>query len=789
MTRRALSTIFSLILALAVCAGAQNGTLTDQQQTQQPQQQAPSQTVTKQPAQTNTEHPVGTRTKHEVAEKSPKQAATQGQPWKNIPIPPLPAFKPQHPKRIQLPNGMVLFLQVDHELPLIDLTLRIRGGSRLEPAEKVGLVSLYGSVWRTGGTKDKTGDQLDDFLEARAAKVETGGGVDSTSIGLNCLKQDFDDVFAILTDLLKNPAFRSDKLELAKRRMDTVISRRNDDIGSIAGREAAVIAYGRNNPYARYPEYSTIAAVTQQDLISWHDKYVHPNNIILGVDGDFDPAQMEQKLRQAFADWPKGPAAQPPQLTFNPPKPGYYFVPKSDVNQSDIEMVGLGIERKNPDYFALTVMNEVLGGGFSSRLFKNVRETKGLAYSVGGGVGSAFDHPGIVGFSMGTKTATTAESVQALYKEIDDMSTLPVTADELKSAKDAILNTFVFRFDSPDKVLAEQMAYEFYGYPSDFLEQYHDHVQKITADDVHRVAQKYLHRNQLAVLVVGQPEVKDQVAKLGPVTTLDITIPPPNGQPAAGAEAEEEKPGASSGQPAAPATTSSNPEGKALIAKVVQAMGGEAKLQTIKAVREKGTMQLNTPAGPQDVESEKLVVFPDRLASTMQTPQGEIHIVVTPQSAFMHAPAMNAVRDLPSSVRDDSLNQIKRDEIYVAQHANDSKFMFNADGKEKIGDIEATVLHVNADGAEATWWVDPSGHVVRERYTTVERTGPVERTVDRSDFRSTDGVTLAMKRVASDRQKQTASTEVKEIEFNPTVPPNTFDKPVGAKEPGGSDDE
>jgi zinc protease len=781
MTRRALSTIFALTLALAVFAGAQD----QQQQSQQPQQQPASRTVTKQPAQTNTEHPVGTRTKREVAQKGPQQAATQGQPWKKIAIPPLPAFHPKHPKRIQLPNGMVLFLQEDHELPLIDLTLRIRGGSRLESAGKVGLVSLYGSVWRTGGTKDKTGDQLDDFLEARAAKVETGGGVDSTSIGLNCLKQDFDDVFAILMDLLKNPAFREDKLDLAKRRMDTVISRRNDDISSIAGREAAVIAYGRDNPYARYPEYSTVAAVTQQDLMSWHENYVHPNNIILGVDGDFDATQMEQKLRQAFADWPKGPPVEPPQMTFHPPKPGYYFVPKSDVNQSDIEMVGLGIERKNPDYFALTVMNEVLGGGFSSRLFKNVREAKGLAYAVGGGVGSAFDHPGIMGFSIGTKTSTTAESVEALYKEIDDMSSLPVTADELKSAKDAILNTFVFRFDSPDKVLAEQMAYEFYGYPSDFLEQYRAKVEKITGDDVHRVAQKYLHKNELAVLVVGQPEVKDQVAKLGPVTTLDISIPPSNGQPAAGAQAANEN----KAEPAAAKPTSSNAEGKALIAKVAQAMGGAAKLQTIKALREKGTMQLNTPAGPQDVESEKLVVFPDRLMSTMQTPQGEIHVVVTPQNAFMHAPAMNAVRDLPGSVRDDTLNEIKRDEIYVAQHANDPRFIFNADGTEEIGDVEATVLHINADGAEATWWVDPSGHVVRERYTTVEMTGPVERTVDRSDFRATNGITLAMKRVALDNQKPTASTQVKEIEFNPTVAPNAFVKPAGAKEPGGSDDE
>src|SRR5450432_1822062 len=140
--------------------------------------------------------------------------------WQKIPIPPLQAFHPQEPKRIVLPNGMVIFLQEDHELPLIDATARIRGGSVNEPAEKIGLVDLFGEVWRTGGTKSQTGDQLDDFLEVRAAKVETGGGPDSTTISLSCLKADFDDVFKVFADLLKNPEFRADKLDLAQKQAD-----------------------------------------------------------------------------------------------------------------------------------------------------------------------------------------------------------------------------------------------------------------------------------------------------------------------------------------------------------------------------------------------------------------------------------------------------------------------------------------------------------------------------------------------------------------------------------------
>src|SRR6202030_1085710 len=198
------------------------------------------------------------------------RAAAQAADWQQIPIPPLPAFRPQEPKRIALPNGMVIFLQEDHELPLIDGIARIRGGSRSEPASKVGMLEIYGEVWRTGGAKTQTGDQLDDYLEIRAAKVETGSSVDSTTISWSCLKADFDDVFKAFNDLLHEPEFRADKVDLAQREMYDAISRRNDDVSAIAARESVKLAYGAKNPYARQPEYATVAAVTRQDLLDWH---------------------------------------------------------------------------------------------------------------------------------------------------------------------------------------------------------------------------------------------------------------------------------------------------------------------------------------------------------------------------------------------------------------------------------------------------------------------------------------------------------------------------------------
>jgi len=458
-------------------------------------------------------------------------AAAQSTDWQQINIPPLPPFHPQEPKRIVLPNGMVIFLQEDHELPLIDGVARIRGGSRDEPISKIGLVDIYGEVWRTGGTKTQTGDQLDDYLEIRAAKVETNSNADSTTISLSCLKADFEDVFKIFDSLLREPEFRDDKLDLAQKEYFDAISRRNDNVDEIASRESAKLAYGAQNPYARVAEYKTVAAVTRQDLIDWHHAYVHPNNIILGIVGDFDAAAMEAKLRQAYGQWAKGPLPKEQKIDFQPAKPGYYLVEKEDVNQSSISMVGLGIRRDNPDYYAVRVFNEAFGGGFSSRLFRSIRTEKGLAYGVGGGIGSAFDHPGTLRLEMGTKSATTIESIQALDEQIDEVTAHPISDAEIKRAKDSILNGFVFNLDSPDKILRERMAYEFYGYPQDYLERFRSGVDKVTTADVARVAAKYLHKNQLAVLVVGHASEFDKpLSSLGPVTNIDIAIPPPPGQ-------------------------------------------------------------------------------------------------------------------------------------------------------------------------------------------------------------------------------------------------------------------
>jgi zinc protease len=467
------------------------------------------------------------------SETTPKAAATV-QPWKKIPIPPLHAFKPVQPRRIELANGLVIFLQEDHELPFINGSILIRGGSRDETDAKAGLVSIYGDTWRTSGTATVDGDKLDDQLEAKAASIETGGGTASTSLTWSSLKGDFDSVFASTMDLLLHPTFKADKLQLAKGQAETAISRRNDDANGIAIREAVKLVYGANNPYARRPEYATVDAITLDDLKAWHDRTVLPNNMIVAVSGDFDGTPMEAKLRAVFERLPRGEKFESAKVTFTDPKQSINFVEKSDVNQSNVVIVGLGTERSNPDYYALSVMNEIFSGGFGSRVVQNVRTKLGLAYSVSGSFSAAYDHPGIFYVLAATKSDSTVAATQAMLAEIERLKTAPPTATELSKAKDQVLNSFIFHYDSPDKTLNEQVTLAFYGYPADTLEKYKAGIEKVTAADVTRVANKYIDVTKLAIITVGnEAEIKPPLSTLGKVTNVDITIPPPpSGKPA-----------------------------------------------------------------------------------------------------------------------------------------------------------------------------------------------------------------------------------------------------------------
>lgn len=450
-------------------------------------------------------------------------------PYKELKFPPLHTLKTPDVKRVVLKNGMILYLVEDHELPLIEMTARIGVGSIDDPPDKVGLGAVATAVMRTGGTKTRKGDHIDEELESIGASVETGIRLTSGSASMSVLKENLDTGLTILADVLMNPDFPQDKIDLQKIREHSAIARRNDEVQQVASREFNKLIYGPESVYARQPEHSTIDAITRDDLVAFHEKYFCTNNVMLGVSGDFQSADMVKKIEAAFAHWKKGiprkPVAPPVNYNFDYE---VNFIRKEDVNQSTVLMGHIGGLLNNPDYYALEVMNDVLSGSFSSRLVRELRSKQGLAYSVFGAYGANYNFPGTFYAGAETKSESTVKAAQGLLDELQKMKTQPVTDDELSLAKDMFLNSFVFNYENRGEVLYRLMTYEYYGYPRDFLEKTKDNIEKVTKEDVMRVAKKYLQPDKVRILVVGRPEDFDQpLSRLGKVHEIPLETQAP----------------------------------------------------------------------------------------------------------------------------------------------------------------------------------------------------------------------------------------------------------------------
>lgn len=463
--------------------------------------------------------------------------------YRQLRYPELPDTHMPAAKVVTLSSGMRLFLLEDHKLPLIKVSVLIRVGSIYEPADKIGLALITGAVMRSGGTTAKTGDEIDEELESIAASVETGIGLDSGSASVSVLKEDLETGLAVLADILMHPAFPEDKLLLAKTQVRSAIARRNDAAESIASREFGKLIYGPDSVYARQAEYATIDGITRDDLLAFHRRYFGPNNTMMAVWGDFATEAMVKQIEQVFAEWQKVEpvARESPDVRYEY-RPAVHLIVKRDVNQASIFLGHIGSRTNDPDYHALTVMNQILGASFTGRLFKNIRSRQGLAYSVGGSYGSHYRHPGTFSIACQTKSESTIHAIRALIDEIRHLQQEEVTAEEFALAKDSYLSSFVFNFDTESQIVNRMMTYEYYGYPLDFLHSTKRGIEAVTRAEVLRAARTHLRPEALQILVVGRPENFDgSLAEFGKVDEMDITIPPLGREGAPAARSPEEK--------------------------------------------------------------------------------------------------------------------------------------------------------------------------------------------------------------------------------------------------------
>jgi zinc protease len=660
--------------------------------------------------------------------------------WKDLIYPPLHAVVVPNVETVTLPNGMKLYLLEDHELPLVHGAARIRTGNLFDPPEKIGLATLTGMVLRTGGTRTKTGEQIDEELENIAASVESN--IDETlgSVSFSCLKENSGEVLAAFHDVLTEPEFRQDKLDLARTEMSGGIARRNDEPQGISEREFTNIVYGKNTPYGWEEEYGTINRVTRADLVNFYRRYFFPANTMLAVWGDFNAPEMKARLEKLFADWP---AEQPPVPAFPPvaakPAVGTYLASKSDVTQTFFSMGQLGGVFKDKDYPALEIMADILGGGFQSRLFRRVRTEMGNAYEIEAGWGANYDHPGLFLISGSTKSVSTVETLQAILEEVERIRSTEVSEEELKTAKDTALNSLVFAFDTKAKTLGRILNYEYYGYPRDFIQQYQRALETVTRADVRRVAKQYLTPTDFTIVAVGNPEQFGQpLSKLGrPVTAIDLTIPEPKGE-------------------AAHPDAATLARGREILARVQRAVGGAGKLAAVKDYTVTQNDRFDPGAGRLDGSETERWIAPGHLRQDSRETGGPVSMYCDGKLGWVSTARGSG------PLRGSTLREM-RNEVFHVYFS-----LLLAGGEAIVVAVDDRTVEISAGDEIVRLVTDPATGLPQQLlYDSPQPSGPALPIEEEySDFREVNGIQVPFHVTYHQGGKYLAESTVSQFQIN-----------------------
>ncbi|MFZ1947068.1 MAG: pitrilysin family protein [bacterium] len=447
-------------------------------------------------------------------------------------------YRPPHPDayRRTLKCGATAYVAEAHELPTFELSVLVRTGAIYEPREKAGLADITAYLMRSGGVAGMTAAELDERLAYLAGEISVRIDEDRGIATLFCLSKDIDAGLELFGKVLRDPVFDQQALDRYRADVLSELSQRNSSTSEIEAREWAFLIYG-DHPRTAFLRRTgqSVNSITREDLAAFHRKYFFPRNFTIAASGDFKTREILAKLDRMLAGWPNPALDLPPVPDRIPdPEPGVYMIEKDDVNQSRVTVGHVGIERDNPDEYAVSVMNDILGGGgFSSRIIRRVRSDEGLAYNAG----SAFDrpvlYPGTFRAWFQTKHATAAFGTRLIVDEINRIRTETCEPEIVENAKAGFVSGVVNRFSGKKATVMTLAEDSYTGRPDAYWQNYADNIRAVTPDDVLAAARKYLHPDKLVFLVVGDPNAAEQgsdkhpehFSDFGRITVLPLRDP------------------------------------------------------------------------------------------------------------------------------------------------------------------------------------------------------------------------------------------------------------------------
>jgi zinc protease len=409
-------------------------------------------------------------------------------------------------KRKVLDNGLVLMMVERHNLPIVKVTIGFNAGNLNEPEEKSGLAEITAGLL-TEGTNKRTARQISEEIEFVGASIDTSGGGDYVTANLSVLKKDLALGFEILSDIILNPVFPEEEINKKKERIKGALKAKEEDPGFLASREFKKAVFG-THPYGRLRSGTaeTIDKIERQDLVRFHSEHYLPNNAIMSVVGDITYEEVEALIKEYFGRWSAGELKSPDLPEIDTLKKRKTVKLDKDLTQANVIMGHIGVSRDDPDYYALSVMNYILGGGgFASRLMQNIREDKGLAYDIHSFF-AADKYGGRFQVGLQTKNESANTAIEEVLNEIERIRNEDVSDSELSDAKSFLTGSCPMRIDMSRKIAAFLVAVEYHGLGIDYIENYPVYINSVTKNDILRVARKYLDPEDIVLVVVANQQ-------------------------------------------------------------------------------------------------------------------------------------------------------------------------------------------------------------------------------------------------------------------------------------------